>query len=133
MKEEKIYAVELDGLFPEAEVSLRVQGTAGEILERIADQLGLEDDENPGPDFVPDGVYPSVRAMRAHHVLEDRLCKPGAFEDPDSLLAAVLREGLARELTDDEYETWKEEEQMEEYEEARGTLDEEWSDGVWET
>lgn len=133
MNEERVYSIDIGGLFPEAEAAFRVQGTAGEVLERIADEWGLEDGEDPGIDFTPNGVYPSVRAMRAHQVIEDRLGKPRAFDDPDTLMAAVLREGLARELTEEECEAWKEEEEMEEYENARSTLDEEWSDGVWET
>jgi hypothetical protein len=132
MDEQIIYAMVLEGLFPEAAAPIRVHGTAGEILEKVADEWGLEDDENLEFDFSLDGVYPSTRAVKAHQMLEDRLGKSGAFDDPDKLMNALIKEGLVRQLTDDEYESWLSEEEMEEYEEARTELDEEWSDGLWE-
>jgi len=134
MDEQKVYAFKLDELFPETEGPLIAHGTAGEILEQIADTWGLEDEqENPELELSLDGVYPSTRALRAHHLLEDRLGTPGAYPEPNSLIAALLREELLRPLTDSEYEDWMEEEEMEEYEEVRGELDDEWVDGVWET
>ena len=133
MHEEQVYSLELGELFPEKETAVRFQGTAGEILERIADEWGLEDDVAPDFDFEPDGLYPSVRSIRAHQVLEDRLGKPGAFHGPDSLIVAMIREGMARPLTEVEIEDWAEEEEKEQYEEARSELGEEWTDGVWET
>ncbi len=133
MEEQKVFAIQLDGLFPEAEDSPRVHGTAGEILERIADEWGLVEDPNEEQDFPLDGVYPSSRAYKAHQMLEDRMGKPGAFHEPDALIDAMILDGLARPLTDAEFEEWMEEAEMEEYEEARGELDDEWSDGRWES
>jgi hypothetical protein len=132
MQEEKVYDLELDGLFPERLNPPRAHGTAGEILERIAGEWGLEEKEDKEEIPSPDGVYPSARAYIAHQMLEDQMGKSGAFADPNSLISAMLREGLVRMLTDSEIADWEEEEEMEEYEEARSELDEEWSDGVWE-
>jgi hypothetical protein len=135
MNEEQIYALEIDGQFFPEDVPLRVHGTSGEVLERVADECGIEDERAEGEelDFGPDVMYPSVRAIRAHQMIEDRIGKTGMYKDPDSLLQAMIREGFARRLTDAEFDKWMESEQMEEYEEARGALDDEWVDGVWET
>jgi len=134
MDEKKVYAVKLDDLFPELEGPIVAHGTAGEILELIAVKWGLQDeDENPEIEQSLDGAYPSTRALRAHHLLEDRLGRNGAFGDPDSLIDALLHDGLLRSLSEDEYEDWIDEEEMDEYDDARSELDDEWTDGVWET
>jgi hypothetical protein len=135
MNEEQIYALEIDGQFFPDDEPMWVHGTSGEIFEQVANQWGIEDEQVEGEetDFGPDVLYPSVRAIRAHQMLEDRIGKSGVFKDPDSLLLAMIREGFARRLTDSEFDSWVESEQMEEYEEARGELDDEWVDGVWET
>lgn len=132
MDEQKIYMVELDGLFPEYDDPPKVHGTSGEVLERIADEYGLEDEENEDVDIPLDGVYPSKRAFRAHQLMEDRIGKSGVYMEPDTLLEALIKEGLVRNLTEDEFESWLEDEDMDEYEEARSELDDEWTDGVWE-
>ena len=134
MNEEQVYSLEIDGQFFTNDEPFWVSGTPGEILERIAVKLGIEDEqEGVELDFGPGLEYPSARAIRAHQLIEDRIGKPGAFADPDSLLQAMIREGFARRLTEKQIESWAEEEVMEECEEARSELDEEWSDGVWET
>ena len=133
MDEAKIFSIELDGLFPELDMAPRMHGTAGEILERIADQWGLEEEEAEELDIALDGIYPSTRAYRAQQVLEERLQNTGGFMEPDSLIAALIKEGLVRPMTDAEFDEWQDENEMDEYEEARGELDEEWQDGVWET
>jgi hypothetical protein len=134
MDEHKIYAVNLDELFPDLEGPIIAHGTSGEILEQIAGRWGLEDeDENPDLGLSLDGVYPSTRAIRAHQILEDRIGRHGAFETPDLLMDALLQDGIIRHVTDDEFEDWVDDEEMDEYEEARGTLDDEWTDGLWET
>ncbi|HDS29804.1 MAG TPA: hypothetical protein ENN67_02045 [Firmicutes bacterium] len=131
MNEEKVYDLELDGLFPESTKPPRVHGTAGEVLDKIAAEWGIEDKDEEDESL--DGVYPSSRALVAHQMLEDQMGKHGVYDDPESLIAALIREGLIRTLTDDEIADWEEDEDMEEYEEARSELDDEWSDGVWES
>jgi hypothetical protein len=135
MNEEQVYALEIDGQFFPDDEPMRVHGTAGEMLEQIADAAGIEEQETERDifDSDPDIVYPSVKAVRAHQMLEERMGKSGAFSDPDALLAALIKEGLARKLSESEFDSWMEEQEMEEYEEARGELGEEWTDGVWET
>ena len=133
MDEQKIFALDLGGLFPEYDESLKVYGTAGEILEQVADEWGLEEDKEVDADFSPDGVYPSSRAFKAHQLIEDQLGKTGAFSEPDALVMAMVREGLARFLSDDEIDDWIDTEDKEEFEEARGELDDEWTDGRWES
>jgi len=135
MNEEQVYALEIDGQFFPDDEPLRVHGTSGEVLERIADAWGIEeqDEERDAFDSDPDIIYPSVRAVRAHQMLEERMGKSGAYSDPDTLLTALIKEGFARRLTESEVDAWMEEEEMDEYEEARGELGEEWADGVWET
>jgi hypothetical protein len=132
MDEQDIFSIELGGLFPDRVNPLRVSGTAGEILERIANEWGLEDDESLELERLLDGVYPSTRAIKAHHMLEDQLGKSGAFASPDMLLFAMVQEGLATHMTEEEFEHFLDEEDADEYEEARGTIDDEWADGVWE-
>jgi hypothetical protein len=132
MDEHKIFAIELGGLFPELTDSPKVHGTAGEILERIADEWGLEEEDAADLDIPLDGVYPSIRAFRAHQLLEDRLASKERTPDPDKLIEAMINEGLARKMTEDEYEELMDLEDLDEYEEARGELDEEWVDGLWE-
>jgi hypothetical protein len=135
MNEEQVYALEIAGQFFPDDEPLRVHGTAGEILEKIADATGIEEAEGEREAFDndPDAIYTSVKAVRAHQMLEERLGKSGVFSDPDSLITAIIKERLARRLTESEFDAWMEEEEMEEYEEARGELGEEWTDGVWET
>ncbi len=133
MDERDIFSLELDGLFPELEVAPRMSGTAGEILEHIADEWGLEDDKSLELDVQLDGVYPSTRAIKAHHILEDQMGKSGSFNNPDLLIIAMLQEGLAKYMTDEEFEDFLDDKEAVAYEEARSSLDEEWADGVWET
>ena len=133
MDEHKIFAIEMDALFPELDESPKVNGTAGEILERIADEWGIEDEEDIDPDFPLDAVYPSSRAFKAHQMLEEQIGKPGGFPEPDSLIDALINEGLVRIMTEDEFEEWMDKDEMVQYEEARSGLDEEWTDGLWET
>jgi len=134
MQEQKIYAVRLDDLFPELDGPIIAHGTSGEILEQIATKWGLEDqEENPELEMSQDGVYPSSRAIRAHQLLEDRVGRHGAFGTPDLLMDALLKDGIVQHLSEDEYEDWVDEEEMDKYEDARSELDEEWTDGVWET
>ncbi len=134
MEEQKTYAVKLDGIFPEEDGPVVAHGTAGEILEQIADKMGLEDQkEDDDLGVALDGVYPSTRAIAAHHLLEERIGSSGAYGDPDLLIAALIREDQIAYLTDDEYDEWIDEEEMYEYDEARGELGEEWNDGRWET
>lgn len=133
MDEQDIFSIELEGLFPELEVSPRMSGTAGEILERIADEWGLEDDKNLELDIQLNGVYPSTRAIKAHHILEEQMGKSGSFNSPDHLIKAMLQEGLAKYMTDEELEDFLDDNEAVAYEEARRSLDEEWADGVWET
>jgi hypothetical protein len=133
MDEHNIYSVKLDGLFPEAEEPIRVHGTAGEVFERVAEEWGLNEEDNADLDIPLDGVYPSIRSIRAHQLLEDHIGKSGVFSDPDSLLVALVREGLVRYMTEAEYEDWIDEEEMDVYDNARAGLDDEWTDGVWET
>ena len=132
MDEHKIFAIELGGLFPELADSPKVHGTAGEILERIADEWGLEDEDSADLDFPLDSVYPSTRAFRAHQLLEERISSKDGISDPDKLIDAMIKEGLARKMSEDEYEELMDLEDVGEYEEARSELDEEWSDGLWE-
>ena len=132
MDEQKIFSIELDGLFPEYDTAPRVSGTAGEILERIADEYGLEDEDPSEIDFPLDGVYPSTRAFRAKQLVEDRLQKSADFDEPDALIGAMMEEGLARHMTDDEFDEYQDELELDEYNEARSELDEEWQDGLWE-
>ncbi|MCK4720308.1 hypothetical protein KAU08_06600 [bacterium] len=133
MDEQDIFSLELDGLFPELDVAPRMSGTAGEILEHIADEWGLEDDKNLELDVQLDGVYPSTRAIKAHHILEEQMGKSGSFNSPDLLIIAMLEEGLAKHMTDEEFEDFLDDKEAVAYEEARSSLDEEWADGVWET
>lgn len=133
MHEELVYDLELEGLFPESLPPPRMHGTAGEILEKIADEWGLKDEDHPELAASVDGIYPSIRAFLAHQMLEDQIGKHGAFDDPDSLMSALLKEGLIRLLSETEIEDWEEEEEKEEYEMARSELDDEWTDGLWET
>ncbi|MFH1676325.1 MAG: hypothetical protein ABIC40_04795 [bacterium] len=133
MDEQKIFALDLGGLFPEYDESLKVYGTAGEVLEQVADEWGLEEDKEADGEFSPDGVYPSSKAFKAHQLIEDQLGKSGAFADPDTLVMAMVRDGLARFLSDDEIDEWIDKEDQLEFEEARGALDEEWTDGLWES
>jgi hypothetical protein len=125
--------IELGGLFPELEDAIKVHGTAGEIFERIADEWGIEEEDVSQIDIPLDGEYPSTRAFRAQQLLEERIGKPDTMMIPDMLMDALLLEGLVRPLSDDEYDEFMDEEEMDYYEEARGELDEEWTDGVWET
>ena len=133
MDEQDIFSLELSGLFPELDVPPRMSGTAGEILERIAGEWGLEDDESLEYEHALDGVYPSTRAIKAHHMLEDQLGKSGAFSNPDLLIFAMIHEGLASSMSDEEYEDYLDDADHGEYEEERSTLGDEWTDGVWET
>ena len=135
MNEEQVYALEVNGQFFEDDIPLRVHGTAGEIMEQLADEMGVEATEEEEQDVeLPAGVdFPSLKAYRALQTLEDRMGKTGTYKDPDSLLQGMMKDGFARPLTEEETESWMEEEGMEEYDEARSDLDEEWSDGVWET
>jgi len=132
MHEQEMYVVDLSELFPDSEGPIIAQGTAGELMEKIADEFGLEDEDN-AVDIDLDSVYPSTRAFRAHQVLEDRLGKSGVFDIPDMLVEVLIKEGLLRSISDEEYDDWADEEEMDEYDDARSDLDEEWSDGVWET
>jgi hypothetical protein len=135
MNEEQTFSLEINGQFFADDEPVRVHGTAGEVLEQIADHMGLEDEEMEADSFGLNGcdLYPSSRAMRAHTILEERLGKSGAYDNPESLIDAVMREGFARRLSEAEYEEWIEEQGMDEYDEARSELDDEWKDGVWET
>ena len=132
MDEQDIFSIELGGLFPDRVIPLRLSGTSGEILERIANEWGIEDDNTLELERALDGVYPSTRAIKAHHMIEDQLGKSGTFASPDLLILALIQDGMATYMTDEEYEDFLDEEELDEYEEARGTIDEEWSDGVWE-
>ena len=132
MDEHKVFMVELGGLFPEFDDAPKVHGTAGEILERVADEMGIEDGDATELDYSPDGTYPSIRAYRAQLVLEDRLHSPNKIANPDELIALLIKEGLVRPMTDAEFDEWQDELEMDEYEEARSGLDEEWQDGLWE-
>ena len=120
-------------LFPDFEDNPRVRGTAGEVLELIADLMGIEDEDADNVDFALDGIYPSTRAYRAQQAMEDRLPNPDNIFGPEDVINALMKEGLVRSMSDDEYEEWQDENEMEEYEEERGGLDEEWQDGLWET
>lgn len=131
-EEHRIFMIELVGLFPEEDLPPRVHGTGGEVMERIAEEWGLQDDNTVDIANL-DGVFPSVRAYRAHQLIEDQMGKSGAFPDPDSLIDAMIREGMARKLTDDEFEDLIDDEELEGYEVERSILDDEWTDGVWET
>jgi len=133
MDERKVYIIELNGLFPELEEDIRVHGTAGEILERVADTYGIEDEPAEDFDIPLDGEYPSTRAYRAQQILEERLGKVDSFIEPDSLIDALMKEGLVRLLSEDEIDEFMDEEEMIVYDEVRGELDEEWTDGRWET
>jgi hypothetical protein len=135
MNEEQVYALEIDGQFFSEDEPLWVHGTAGEILEQVAKELGIEGQEHEVDDleYSSEIDYPSIRAVRAQQALEERMGKTDAYADPDAMLNGMIREGYARRLTDEEYESWMEEEEIDEYEEARGEIGEEWSDGVWET
>ncbi len=134
MDEQKIFAVDLEGLFPELDDAPKVNGTSGEILEKIADVWGLEEDEeSDDPDNFLDIIYPSNRAFKAHQMLEEHLGKPSAFPEPDSLIDALINDGAIRPLTEDEFDEWQDENEMDQYESARSNLDAEWQDGVWET
>ncbi len=133
MDERKVYIIELGGLFPELDEEIKVHGTAGEILERIADTYGIENEPPEDIDIPLDGVYPSTRAFRAQQILEERLGKVDAFMEPDSLIDALMVEGLVRSLSEDELDEFMDREEMVNYDEARGKLDEEWTDGRWET
>ena len=134
MNEEQVYALEINGQFFEEDEPFWVQGTAGEVLEKIADQMGVEESPEEADSELPPGVdFPSIKALRAHQTLEDRMGKTGTYKDPDSLLQGMIKDGFARRLTEEETENWMEEEGMEEYDEARSDLGEEWHDGVWET
>jgi len=133
MDEQKIFMVELDGLFPEFDEAPRVYGTAGEILERIAKELGLEDGDSEDLDLSLESIYPSSRAYRAQQAMEDRLQNADGFVGPDELITAMIKEGLIRTMSDDEFDEFQDENEMNEYESARSGLDEEWQDGLWET
>ncbi|HEX9745266.1 MAG TPA: hypothetical protein VGB30_07550 [bacterium] len=130
--EQTIYNLELTGALSEDLEELMVRGTAGEVLEQVADAWGLEDDPD-GIDASIEGIYPSVKAYLAHQLIEDHMGKSGAFSDPESLIKAMILDGTARILSDDELDEILDDEEMDEYEEERASLDEEWTDGVWET
>lgn len=133
MNEENVYSLEIDGqFFPDGE-PMWFHGTAGEILEKIADELGIEEEDDCSLDVGCEEIFPSVRAYRAHQMFEDRLGKSGDLLDPDSLIQTLVKEGYARMLTPNEFDRWMEEEEMDEYDNARGELGDEWADGVWET
>ena len=136
MDEEQVYSLEIDGQFFENDEPFWAHGTAGEILEQVADELGIEEDTEEEEDTrwasELELIYPSRRALKAHQMFEDRLGRPGFYPNPDSLIEALIAEGLARHLSPDELEAFLEAEELEEYEEARGEIDEEWRDGVWE-
>jgi hypothetical protein len=135
MNEDQVYALEINGQFFSEDEPLWAHGTAGEVLEQIADELGIADpsEEEGAVELPPGADFPSAKALLALQTLEDKMGKTGTYKDPDSLLTGMIKDGFARRLTEEEYESWIEDEEMEEYDEARGELGEEWTDGVWET
>jgi len=132
MDEQKLFAIDLEGLFPELDDPPKVHGTAGEILERIGDEWGIEEEDVTNLEFPLDGVYPSTRAFRAHQLLEERIHRHDSAGDPIALIDILIKESLVRPISDDEYDEMMEEEELGEYEEARSELDDEWVDGRWE-